>query len=88
MSLSAMSNMSSSQSSIDDRLTNVQQQQEIEGLRIEVKDLNEKLETLKIKREDDKKKLKEYEKYKIQLQQVGMLFFFFFLSTPYSIKKQ
>ncbi|CAG5131149.1 unnamed protein product, partial [Candidula unifasciata] len=70
MSLSQLSMMSGSQSSIDERLTNVQQQQEIEGLRVEVKDLNEKLETLKIKRGEDKVKLKEFEKTKIQLQQL------------------
>ncbi|CAL1528730.1 unnamed protein product [Lymnaea stagnalis] len=70
MNLSQLSAMSSSQSSIDERLTNVQQQQEIEGLRLEVKDLNEKLETLKIKRAEDKSKLKEFEKTKIQLQQL------------------
>ncbi|XP_059148678.1 dynactin subunit 1-like isoform X2 [Physella acuta] len=70
MNLSQLSAMSSSQSSIDERLTNVQQQQEIEGLRLEVKDLNEKLETLKMKRAEDKLKLKEFEKTKIQLQQL------------------
>ncbi|RUS81403.1 hypothetical protein EGW08_010841 [Elysia chlorotica] len=62
--------MSGSQISIDERLANVQQQQEIEGLQVEVKDLNEKLETLKIKRNEDKAKLKEFEKTKIQLQQL------------------
>lgn len=51
-------------------MTNLQQQQEIEGLKAEVRDLNEKLETLKIKRAEDKVKLKEFEKVKIQLQQV------------------
>lgn len=51
-------------------LTNIQQQQEIEGLKAEIKDLNEKLETLRIKRSEDKTKLKEFEKVKIQLQQV------------------
>lgn len=66
--------MSGSQSSIDERLTNLQQQQEIEGLKVEVKDLNEKLETLKIKRNEDKIKLKEFEKTKIQLQQVSAWF--------------
>lgn len=68
--LSQLGAMSSSQTSIDERLTNVQQQQEIEGLRVEVKDLNEKLDTLKIKRNEDKAKLKEFEKTKIQLQQL------------------
>ena len=56
--------------SVDSQLTNLQQQQEIEGLKAEIKDLNEKLETLKIKRAEDKGKLKEFEKTKIQLQQV------------------
>ncbi|XP_067656587.1 dynactin subunit 1-like isoform X2 [Haliotis asinina] len=56
--------------SIDDKISNLQQQQEIEGLQAEVKDLNEKLETLRIKRTEDKGKLKEYEKAKIQLQQL------------------
>ncbi|KAK3741300.1 hypothetical protein RRG08_034345 [Elysia crispata] len=68
--LSQLGAMSGSQISIDERLTNVQQQQEIEGLQVEVKDLNEKLDTLKIKRNEDKAKLKEFEKTKIQLQQL------------------
>ncbi|XP_030048404.1 dynactin subunit 1-like [Microcaecilia unicolor] len=41
---------------------------EEESLRVQVKDLEEKLETLKIKRNEDKAKLKELEKYKIQLE--------------------
>nr|XP_033809846.1 dynactin subunit 1-like isoform X2 [Geotrypetes seraphini] len=41
---------------------------EEESLRAQVKDLEEKLETLKIKRNEDKAKLKELEKYKIQLE--------------------
>ena len=56
---------------IGSKMENLQQQQEIEGLRAEVKDLEEKLETLKVKRADDKVKLKEFEKVKIQLQQVS-----------------
>uniref|UniRef100_H3AFC9 Dynactin subunit 1 n=1 Tax=Latimeria chalumnae TaxID=7897 RepID=H3AFC9_LATCH len=43
---------------------------EEESLRAQVKDLEEKLETLKMKRNEDKAKLKELEKYKIQLEQV------------------
>lgn len=35
-----------------------------------MRDLEEKLETLKMKRNEDKAKLKELEKYKIQLEQV------------------
>uniref|UniRef100_A0A8C7F2V0 Dynactin subunit 1 n=2 Tax=Oncorhynchus kisutch TaxID=8019 RepID=A0A8C7F2V0_ONCKI len=43
---------------------------EEESLRGQVKDLEEKLETLKMKRAEDKVKLKELEKYKIQLEQL------------------
>ncbi|XP_038584893.1 dynactin subunit 1 isoform X6 [Micropterus salmoides] len=43
---------------------------EEEALRAQVKDLEEKLETLKMKRTDDKAKLKELEKHKIQLEQL------------------
>lgn len=44
--------------------------QEEESLRAQVKDLEEKLETLKMKRMEDKAKLKELEKHKIQLEQL------------------
>lgn len=44
--------------------------QEEEVLRAQVKDLEEKLETLKMKRTEDKTKLKELEKHKIQLEQL------------------
>ncbi|XP_061742154.1 dynactin subunit 1 isoform X4 [Nerophis ophidion] len=43
---------------------------EEEALRAKVKDLEEKLETLKMKRTEDKAKLKELEKHKIQLEQL------------------
>ncbi|XP_067303769.1 dynactin subunit 1a isoform X2 [Pseudorasbora parva] len=43
---------------------------EEESLRTQVKDLEEKLETLRMKRSEDKAKLKEMEKYKIQLEQL------------------
>ncbi|KAL3863717.1 hypothetical protein ACJMK2_005462 [Sinanodonta woodiana] len=57
-------------SNVESKMLNLQQQQEIEGLKAEIKDLNEKLDTLKIKRAEDKVKLKEFEKTKIQLQQL------------------
>lgn len=44
--------------------------QEEESLRAQVKDLEEKLETLRMKRSEDKAKLKEMEKHKIQLEQL------------------
>ncbi|KAK2826704.1 hypothetical protein Q5P01_020918 [Channa striata] len=43
---------------------------EEESLRAQVKDMEEKLETLKMKRTEDKAKLKELEKHKIQLEQL------------------
>ncbi|TSK42167.1 Dynactin subunit 1 [Bagarius yarrelli] len=43
---------------------------EEEALRAQVKDLEEKLETLRMKRAEDKAKLKELEKHKIQLEQL------------------
>ncbi|KAJ8335736.1 hypothetical protein SKAU_G00390780 [Synaphobranchus kaupii] len=46
------------------------EKQEEEALRAQVKDLDEKLETLRMKRNEDKAKLKELEKYKIQLEQL------------------
>ncbi len=39
-------------------------------LKLKVKDLEEKLETLKLKRAEDRDKLREYEKFKLQIQQV------------------
>ncbi|KAK7469789.1 hypothetical protein BaRGS_00036216 [Batillaria attramentaria] len=56
--------------SIDEKLAAVQQMQENEGLQAEIKDLKEKLETLMLRRSEDKTKLKEMEKMKIQLQQL------------------
>ncbi|XP_030841615.1 dynactin subunit 1 isoform X2 [Strongylocentrotus purpuratus] len=44
--------------------------EEAEFLKMEVKDLQEKLETLKMKRAEDRAKLKEGEKMRIQLQQL------------------
>ncbi|KAG1678658.1 Dynactin subunit 1 [Nymphon striatum] len=57
-------------SNTDDKILLLKKDQENENLSIEVKDLSEKLETLRLKRSDDKIKLKEFEKTKIQLQQL------------------
>jgi len=57
--------------SINAQIESLHQQQEMDGLRAEVKDLQEKLDTLKVKRSQDAAKLKEFEKTKIQLQQVN-----------------
>jgi dynactin 1 len=42
-----------------------------------IKDLNEKLETLKLKRAEDRDKLREFDKVKIQMQQVVKKLFVF-----------
>lgn len=65
-----LDSLASSVTSINDNLSTLQQQQEADGYKLEIKDLNEKLETLKVKRAEDKNKLKEFEKVKIQLQQL------------------
>ncbi|XP_065349335.1 dynactin subunit 1 isoform X2 [Cloeon dipterum] len=43
---------------------------EVVQLKNEIKDLNEKLETLKVKRGQDKEKLKEFDKVRLQLEQM------------------
>lgn len=50
--------------------------EKIKGLENEVTDLTEKLDTIKVKRAEDRNKLKEAEKIKIQHEQVGKLFVF------------
>ena len=45
-------------------------------LRNTIKDLNEKLETLKLKRAEDREKLREFDKLKLQNQQVCLCVFF------------
>ncbi|KAI1278429.1 Dynactin subunit 1 [Halotydeus destructor] len=53
-----------------ERLMQAAATEETEALKAQVTDLNEKLDTLKLKRAEDKVKLKEYEKTKIQFQQL------------------
>lgn len=53
--------------SIEEKLNNLQYQQELENRNLQIKDLSEKLETLKIKRQEDKERMKDYDKLKIQV---------------------
>lgn len=55
---------------LEEKVLILHKDQEIDQLKTEIKDLNEKLETIKIKRSEDQAKLKEFEKTKIQLQQL------------------
>ncbi|XP_066262436.1 dynactin subunit 1 [Euwallacea similis] len=56
--------------SVEDKLNVLQLQQELENRNVQLKDLNEKIETLKIRRQEDKEKLKDYDKLKIQWEQL------------------
>ncbi|XP_063907732.1 dynactin subunit 1 isoform X2 [Zophobas morio] len=56
--------------SVEEKINMIQLQQEMENRNQQIRDLNEKLDTLKIKRQEDKEKLKEFDKLKIQLEQL------------------
>ncbi|XP_031349690.1 dynactin subunit 1 isoform X2 [Photinus pyralis] len=55
-------------SGVEEKLSQLQLQQEVDNRSLQIKDLEEKLETLRIKRHEDKEKLKDYDKHKIQLE--------------------
>ncbi|XP_052755395.1 dynactin subunit 1 isoform X4 [Galleria mellonella] len=57
--------------SVEDKLANIQAQQEITQLKSEVEDLKEKLETIKVRRAEDREKLRELERVKLQLDQAN-----------------
>ncbi|KAK3872406.1 hypothetical protein Pcinc_022506 [Petrolisthes cinctipes] len=61
---------SSAMQTLEDKVAALQTQQEMENLHSEVHDLNEKLETLRVKRAQDKDRLKEADKMKLQLEQL------------------
>lgn len=56
--------------SVEDKISYLQLQQEFENRNQQIRDLSEKIETLKIRRQDDKEKLKDYDKLRIQLEQL------------------
>ncbi|XP_075989035.1 dynactin subunit 1 [Anticarsia gemmatalis] len=58
-------------STMEDKLANIQAQQEITNLKAEVEDLKEKLETLKVRRAEDREKLREFERVRLQLDQAN-----------------
>lgn len=53
--------------SVEEKISNLQLQQELENRSQQIKDLGEKLDTLKLKRQEDKEKLKDYDKLRIQV---------------------
>ncbi|KAH9633671.1 hypothetical protein HF086_009771 [Spodoptera exigua] len=58
-------------SSMEDKIANIQAQQEITNLKAEVEDLKEKLETIKVRRAEDREKLRELERVRLQLDQAN-----------------
>jgi len=55
---------------MEEKIAVIQLQQEITGYKDELRDISEKLETLKIKRAQDKEKMKDHEKLKMQNEQL------------------
>ena len=55
---------------VEEKINNIQLQQEIANYKEDLKDLQEKLDTLKVKRSQDKEKLKDYERIMIQNEQL------------------
>ncbi|KAK0073516.1 hypothetical protein PV325_009596, partial [Microctonus aethiopoides] len=66
----SMSSTVSQMNTVDEKLTHLQLLQENENLKAQITDLNEKLETLRVKRMQDKEKMKEFEKTKLQFEQL------------------
>ncbi|CAH1170858.1 unnamed protein product [Phaedon cochleariae] len=56
--------------SVEEKISNLQLQQELDNRGQQIRDLAEKLETLKLKRQEDKERLKDYDKLRIQLEQL------------------
>ncbi|XP_050676576.1 dynactin subunit 1 isoform X2 [Leptidea sinapis] len=56
---------------VEEKLANLQAQQEITNLKAEVEDLKEKLETLRMRRSEDREKLRELERVRLQLDQAN-----------------
>ncbi|XP_076166866.1 dynactin subunit 1 isoform X2 [Ptiloglossa arizonensis] len=55
---------------IEEKLSHLQLQQENENLKSQVRDLTDKVETLRVKRLQDKERMKDFEKTKLQLEQL------------------
>ncbi|XP_071865799.1 dynactin subunit 1 isoform X2 [Bombus fervidus] len=55
---------------VEEKLSHLQLQQENENLKSQVRDLTEKVETLRVKRMQDKERMKDFEKTKLQLEQL------------------
>ncbi|XP_011298057.1 dynactin subunit 1 isoform X2 [Fopius arisanus] len=60
----------SSASNMEEKLSHLQLVQENENLKSQVTDLTEKVETLRVKRMQDKERMKDFEKTKLQFEQL------------------
>lgn len=57
-------------SSTEDKIHNLQLQQENEELKNQIRDVSEKLETLRVRRSEDKERLRDFDKMKTQFEQL------------------
>ncbi|KAL0129480.1 hypothetical protein PUN28_001629 [Cardiocondyla obscurior] len=55
---------------VEEKLSHLQLVQENDNLKSQTRDLTEKVETLRVKRMQDKEKMKDYEKTKLQIEQL------------------
>ncbi|XP_054004461.1 dynactin subunit 1 isoform X2 [Hylaeus anthracinus] len=55
---------------VEEKLSQLQLQQENENLKSQVRDLTDKVETLRVKRMQDKERMKDFEKTKLQFEQL------------------
>ncbi|KAL7291348.1 hypothetical protein TKK_0014946 [Trichogramma kaykai] len=55
---------------MEEKLSLLQAQQENDNLKAQIKDLNERIEVLRVKRMQDKDKMKEFEKVRLQCEQL------------------
>ncbi|XP_031847377.1 dynactin subunit 1 isoform X2 [Nomia melanderi] len=65
-----MAGSAAAASVVEEKLTHLQLQQENENLKSQVRDLTEKMDTLRVKRIQDKERMKDFEKTKLQLEQL------------------
>ncbi|XP_076395255.1 dynactin subunit 1 isoform X2 [Megachile rotundata] len=65
-----MAGSAAAASLVEEKLSHLQLQQENENLKSQVRDLTEKVETLRVKRMQDKERMKDFEKTKLQLEQL------------------
>ncbi|KAG7190005.1 hypothetical protein KM043_006162 [Ampulex compressa] len=66
----AMAGSAAAANLVEEKLSHLQLMQENENLKAQVRDLNERVETLRVKRAQDKERMKDFEKTKLQFEQL------------------